>query len=96
MTIIIKEPGKNPEYVKAQNKLKPLQKLVGGYIEPVRLRDDLILICNEEGRLRGLPWCCTVFKTNFYGTVLFAGVDGEEFTDCPLTIEELEQFYGVN
>ncbi len=35
--------------------LVELQRAVGGYIEAIRLRDDLIMYVNEEGGLMGLP-----------------------------------------
>lgn len=36
-------------------KVAELQAMVGGYIEAVRLSDDLIMWVNEEGKLKGLP-----------------------------------------
>lgn len=35
--------------------LEAQQKIVGGYIEGVSLAPGLMLICNEEGKLTGLP-----------------------------------------
>jgi hypothetical protein len=35
--------------------LRAFQKLVGGYVEGMNLEDGLQLICNEEGKLTGLP-----------------------------------------
>lgn len=46
---------KDPEIVVIAAGLKPMQDIVGGYIENVTLEDGLGLICNEEGRLTGLP-----------------------------------------
>jgi len=37
-------------------KLDELQKFVGGYIEIVQLNRDMIMVCNEEGKLMGLPF----------------------------------------
>lgn len=40
------------------NYLEDLQKLVGGYIEivhPVGLENPYVLVCNDEGKLVGLP-----------------------------------------
>ena len=55
MKIIVKNPGQNPHYEWTDNTLKALQNIVGGYIEVVTLAPDLALICNEEGRIYGLP-----------------------------------------
>ena len=35
--------------------LEEMQKIVGGYIEVIRLNDGRIIIVNEEGLLQGLP-----------------------------------------
>lgn len=37
------------------NGLEAMQAIVDGYIEAVPLPNGLMLICNEEGNLRGLP-----------------------------------------
>lgn len=36
--------------------LEELQDFVEGYIEVVRLKDDKIMVVNEEGKLNGLPF----------------------------------------
>ena len=60
-----------------------LQREVEGYIEAVTLPYGAAIICNEEGRLHGLPYNCCVFGTSFVGTVLVVGTKGEEFCDVP-------------
>ena len=95
MNIIVKEPHKAPYWLDAKNTLASLQKLVDGYIETFTIDDDWTIICNEEGLLRRLPWNCRVLGNGFYGTILFVGVKGPEFTDCPLSIEDLKTLYGV-
>lgn len=92
MVVIIKRPGERAEEATIPNTLKALQKAVGGYIETVTLSSDAVIICNEEGRIRHLPYNCTFCGHQFYGTVVFAGVDGEEFTDIPLSLEDFYHF----
>ena len=43
-----------PKTVSVSNSLRPLQKLVGGYIESIRLFDNVDLICNEWGKIENL------------------------------------------
>lgn len=83
--------------LKTRKNLKMLQDTVGGYIETVTLAEDLVIICNENGRCIGtdeegnmisLPYNCTVAGVDFVGTILVAGVSGDEFADCPLTLDE--------
>ena len=81
MKAIIKEPGKKPRITEIENKLSALQEAIGGYIETVTLAEDCCIICNEEGRLQGLPYNLTFCGILFVGTILFVGVAGDEFVD---------------
>ena len=81
--IYVKEPFSKAVLRTVPNTLEALQELVGGYIETVTVATDLVIICNEEGRLMDLPYNCEVCGVPFVGTILFVGVDGEDFTDCP-------------
>ena len=51
--VLIKEPGKRPRHVNISNTLSNLQKTVGGYIETVTFSKEIVVICNEEGRIQG-------------------------------------------
>lgn len=44
---------------------------------------DVVLLCNEEGRLRGMPHNLTFLGLDLVGPVLLVGADGEEFADLP-------------
>lgn len=78
--VVIKEPGKAPAVEPMfENTLESFQAAVGGYIETVTLATDLIIICNEEGRLLGLPHNCNVCGVDFCGTILAVGSKGEDF-----------------
>ncbi len=68
------------------NDLRALQKLVGGYIETVTLATDACIICNEEGQLLGMPDNCWFCGIKYYGPILLVGVDGDEFTDAPMSL----------
>ena len=65
------------------NTLKALQREVSGYIETVTIASDAVIICNEEGRILGLPDNCRVCGVDFVGTVLIVGTKGDEFCDVP-------------
>ena len=80
MKVIIKQPGKEPEVAEIENTLPALQRAVGGYIETVTLATDCCIICNEEGRLEGLPYNLTFCGVSFVGPILVVGVDGDEFS----------------
>lgn len=84
MQVIYKAPGAPAEVRDIPNELSALQEAVGGYIETVSFAQDAVVICNEEGRLMGLPHNMRFVGVDFVGPILIAGVDGEEFTDVPM------------
>lgn len=85
MKSIYKAPGKAPEIIDIPNTLEALQEKVGGYIETVTIAiaTDAAIICNEEGRLMGLPHNCVLLGVDFVGPILIVGFKGPEFTDLP-------------
>ena len=93
MKVVIKKVGCLPELVEIDNTLKALQKAVDGYIEAVTVASDMVIICNEEGVIRGLPYNCTLLGHHFFGKILFVGVDGEEFADVPVPLEDINRMF---
>ena len=56
MQVLIVEPLKAPYVKDIGEELEDLQHEVGGYIEAIYpFEDDVAVICNEEGKLNGLP-----------------------------------------
>lgn len=56
MRVVLCEPGKLARITEISPGLESLQKMVGGYIEPYYgFKEDVCIICNEEGKLIGLP-----------------------------------------
>jgi len=101
---IVKRPDEQFGHVTwVSDSLKNLQNTVGGYIETVTLDNGLVLICNEEGRLRNMPYNFTLRFLHYFnptdavevrpyqmifGTVIACGVDGDEFADIPIDFNE--------
>ena len=83
MKAIRKKPGCAPELIDIDNTLKALQAEVDGHIETVTIASDSVVICNEEGRLRGMPYNCLFFGMVFVGTILVVGRNKDEFCDVP-------------
>ena len=81
MRVIYKAPGGKPEIRDIPNTLEELQASVGGYIESCTFATNATVICNEEGRLRGLPYNCRFLGVDFVGPILVFGIEGDEFTD---------------
>lgn len=91
ISAIIIEPGKDPRMETIHNELHTLQRLVDGYIEVCPLAEDMVMIINEEGKLRHLPqnFWMKVVGDYIVGTAVFVGVDGDEFDNVPVTLSAL-------
>lgn len=89
MRVIRKRPGQVPQIVDVENTLESLQFEVDGWIEAVTFSEDACVICNEEGRIQGLPFNLELMGILFFGTILIEGVDGENFTDLSDAVVEL-------
>ena len=56
MTVLIVDPGKVPRRAEIGKDLKSMQDVVGGLIQAVYpFEEPVALVCNEEGKLLGLP-----------------------------------------
>lgn len=84
MNIIVKEPGKQAYHKSIEGTLKEMQEIVGGYIETVRVGKLLLMVCNEEGKLRGLPHNFALGNDIICGTVFFCSMSGEDMIGLSL------------
>lgn len=91
--VLIKRPGELPRSVWISDTLENLQRTVGGCIETVTLQRGLVVICDEEGRLKGKPHNCTVGGVEFVGDIIVAGVEGEELADYPSDFRTIKAAY---
>lgn len=56
ISVLLIEPGKYPKEIKIEDSLEAMQELVDGHIEEyMPFDDDVAIICNEEGKMNGLP-----------------------------------------
>ena len=56
MVVLVVKPDEKPELMVVDGSLESNQKLVGGWIELLMPFDDEVgLICNEEGKINGMP-----------------------------------------
>ena len=84
INVVVCEPGTSPKPMLISNTLEEMQNIVGGYIETYTFAEDACVICNEEGRLLGLSPSIKVAGTEFVGTCIIAGIDGDVFCDLPI------------
>ena len=74
MRAVAKRPGEPGKVITIDNDLKVLQEYVGGYIENFTFSTNACVICNEEGRIIGLPYNVTFLGHRFCGPILIVGV----------------------
>lgn len=57
ITVVFLEPGKLARIEQIDASLEGLQGAVGGYIEAMYpFEEQVCVICNEEGKINGMPW----------------------------------------
>ena len=97
LRVLVVEPGKLPAIQEIDGSLESMQRLVGGYIQAVYPFDDPVaLICNEEGKLLGLPMNRTLRDERgvpydiVCGTFFLAGIAEDDFAS--LTDRQIEKY----
>lgn len=78
-TIVVMEPRKRPKIRQVEDlSLKVMQQIVEGYIQVVDMGDNILLVCNEEGKLQNKLGNFPLGDDIIVGTVLFCCGFGEE------------------
>ena len=104
LRVILCRPGEAAEIVEIEDELESMQDLVGGLIEPYDpfysetdpRYENVILVCNEEGKLMQLPPSRAIIDED--GRLLdviqgpfflcYSPVDSEKFNSLPPDLEE--------
>ena len=94
LNLLLVKPNELPKKITIKNTLKEKQKLVDGLIEYVYLPNcnDVVLICNEEGKLLGLPPNRDIGYDIVCGDFLIVGDDPELGEDRSLTDEQITKY----
>lgn len=97
ITVLLIEPMKKPKIIQIENELKSLQKVVGGLIQTIYPYDDPVaLVCNDEGKLMGLPPNRLLKDETgkpydmLCGTFFIVGLGAEDFKS--LTPEQINKY----
>ena len=101
INVLIVEPGKEPRPATVTDNLETLQQIVGGSIEAgCYLPHRVMLICNGEGKLMGLPpnrpnpndsedFIC--------GTFLLCSFEGEHFASLtPAQQAQFQEYFALS
>ncbi len=110
--VLLVQPNKYPKLIEIDNTLEAMQEKVGGYIEQLMpFEDDIAIICNEEGKLIGLPLNRAIYKHNKMIEIIagdfliaYAPPESEKYHSLPMDMAKKyvekfrypETFYRVN
>ena len=83
-------PEKRRRPLPSPNIMEAMQQMVGGYIEVIPL-EDVCLVCNEEGKLMGLPGSRRLGDDIIAGTFFLAG-NTPDGGFCSLTPEQIDRW----
>ena len=97
LSVLLVEPGKCPKVIEIEDTLEAMQNIVGGDIEVYEPFDDEVaIVCNEEGKVKGLPLNRAIYSDRgeivdiiagaFF--VCYAPVDSDGFLSLPKELAE--------
>ena len=92
--VVVYRVGQEPQVETIEDSLAGMQSVVGGYIETVGIDGDIILVCNEEGKMVGLPANRSLRGDIIVGDC-FITAAGEEGDFVSLTDEQVKRAKSV-
>ncbi len=85
--LLKKLPGKPAEEITIADTMEALQEaLNGGYVTTQRIAKGVMIICDEDAQLKGLPPCCNIEGHLLAGPVLIAGARGPRWQSLPADV----------
>ena len=101
MKVLLITPGAVPQVREIEHSLKAMQELVDGHIEAVYPFDDTVaLVCNDEGKLLGLPLNRAVrdpatgqILDIIAGTFFICGLSEDDFAS--LSDEQIQRYIQI-
>ena len=97
INVLLCKAGERAELVEIKDSLESFQKMVGGLIEEyMPFEDDVALVCNDEGKMLGLPLnraiegedgkIMDVICGDFF--ICYAPIESERFLSLPTELAE--------
>lgn len=95
--VLLVQPMMKPKMIRMEDTLESMQHVVGGDIEEyMPFEDDVAIICNDEGKMMGLPLnrgICDengklqdIIAGNFF--ICYAPIESENFLSLPENLRE--------
>ena len=93
ISVLLIQPDKRPKMVEINSDLEAMQAVVGGDIEEyMPFEDDAAIICNEEGKMTGLPLNRAIYNGQTHEMldivagdffIVYAPIESEKFLSLP-------------
>ena len=95
--VLLVRPMEKPRLIRMEDSLEAMQEVVGGLIEEyMPFIDPVAIVCNEEGKMKGLPLNRGIYDDNgnlleiiagdFF--VCYAPIESEKFLSLPKDLME--------
>lgn len=92
ISVLLVQPNKFPKMIEIESELEAMQRVVGGDIEEyMPFEDEVAIVCNEEGKVNGLPLNRAVYSDekemidivagDFF--IAYAPISSEKFLSLP-------------
>lgn len=105
ISVLLVEPNEHPKMIEIVNNLKSFQNQVDGSIECLNLDKDVVMVCDEEGKLKGKPFNRAIYQNgdksklvdiiqgSFF--ICYSPIESDEFQSLPKNLADkyTEQFY---
>lgn len=91
LKVMVKRVGKQPTVETIENTLKAKQQLVNGLIEIVPYNDEILIVCNEEGKLLNMPPNLIFDYDYIAGDCFFVGDDYKNGDFKSLTDKQIKE-----
>lgn len=73
--VLVKKPCEEAEVQEIENTLESFQKIIGGYIQVVNHQRGVAIVCDEEGKLKGLKANILFGNDIIVGTIIICSFD---------------------
>lgn len=71
---------------------KLISEIIGGDIENIFLPKGIVIICNENSKWLDLPHNCDLRGMSLAGTLIFAGINDNGYTDYPGDLNHFKKY----
>lgn len=91
LKVLYKKVGQEPELLEINHTLNEMQNLVDGLIEVVPYKNNILLVCNDEGKLLNMKVNILFDNDCIAGDCFFVGDDYKNASFKDLTDKQVEE-----